>query len=57
MFPGAAITKKFGCSRTKAQILKGAIKPAIQKYLFDYMKTQSFSLINDGTSDTGDIRY
>ena len=54
MFPDSAITKKFGCARTKTtQILNGAMMPAMQKDLVDYMKTQSLSLTNDGTSDTG----
>ena len=54
MFPGSDIAKKFGCARTKiTQILHGAIMRALQKHLVDYMKTQPFSLTNDGTSDTG----
>ena len=54
MFPDSAITKKFGCARTKTtQILNGAMMPALQKHLVAYMKTQPFSLTNDGTSDTG----
>ena len=54
MFPDLAIAKKFGCARTKTmQILNGAMMPPLQKHLVDYMKTQSFSLTNDGTSDTG----
>ena len=54
MFPDSAITKRFGCARAKTtQILNGAIMPALQKHLVDYMKTQPFSLTNDGTSDTG----
>ena len=54
MFPDSAIAKKFGCARTKTtQILNGAMMPALQKYLVNYMKTQPFSLTNDGTSDTG----
>ena len=53
MFPDSAIPKKFGCARTKiTQILNGAMMPALQKYLVNYMKTQPFSLRNDGTSDT-----
>ena len=52
MFPDSAIPKKFGCARTKTQILNGAMIPALQKYLVNYMKTQPFSLTNDGTSDT-----
>ena len=53
MFPDSAFVKKIGCARTKTtQILNGAIMPALQKYLVDYMKTQPFSLTNDGTSDT-----
>ena len=54
MFPGSAIAKTFGCARTKTtQILSGTMIPALQKHLVDYMKTQRFSLTNDGTSDTG----
>ena len=53
MFPDSAIPKKFGCARTKTtQILNGAMIPALQKYLVNYMKTQPFNLTNDGTSDT-----
>ena len=54
MFPGSPIAKKFGCARIKTmKILNGAMMPALQKYLVDCMKTQPFSLTNDGTSDTG----
>ena len=54
MFPDSAIAKKFGCARTKTrQILNDAIMPALLKHLVDYVKTQLFSLTNDGTSDTG----
>ena len=54
MFSDLAVTKKFGCARTKTmQTLNGAMMPRLQKCLVNYMKTQPFSLTNDGTSDTG----
>ena len=49
MFPDSAITKMFGCARIKTtEILNSAMMPALQKHLVDCMKTQPFSLTNDG---------
>lgn len=54
MFPDSTIAAKFSCARTKTtQILNNAIMPSLQEYNVNIMRTQPFSLVNDGTSDTG----
>lgn len=54
MFPDSKIAKKFSCARTKTtQILNGAMMPLIKSYVIGQMKSVPFSLVNDGTSDTG----
>ena len=54
MFPDSKIAKAFGCARTKTtQILNGAMMSELKGYIISQMKEGPFSLVNDGTSDTG----
>ena len=54
MFPDSQIAKRFACARTKTtQILNGAMMPELKSYIVSQMKAEPYSLVNDGTSDTG----
>ena len=53
MFPDSKIAKKFACSYTKTCILNKAMMPELTSYLKTYMQNETFSLVNDGSSDTG----
>lgn len=54
MFPDSKIARNFKCSRTKTTaILNEAMQPSLKTSLVDYMKKKPFSLVNDGSSDTG----
>lgn len=54
MFPDSKIASKFGCARKKTtQILNNALAPSLKEYTVEKMKTSPYSLVNDGTSDTG----
>ena len=56
MFSDSKIAKQYGCTRTKTTcILNGAMMPELEKYLTGFMSDKSniYSLVNDGSSDTG----
>jgi hypothetical protein len=54
MFPDSKIAKQFACSRTKTScILNNAMMPNLHDYIVSYMKEQPYSLVNDGSSDSG----
>ena len=54
MFPDSNIAKGFACGRTKTTcILNEAMMPNLKSYLLTYMQNEPFSLVNDGTTDTG----
>ena len=54
MFPDSKIAKKFGCARTKTTlILNGAMMPELKAYVVGRMQGSPYSLVNDGTSNTG----
>ena len=54
MFPDSKIEKRFACSRTKtACILNDATMPPVKAYLTAYIKINTFTIANDGSSDTG----
>ena len=51
-FPDSKIAKSFACSRTKSTcILNGALAPELKNYVVDYMHTNPYSLVNDGSND------
>ena len=54
MFPDSKIAKEFACTRTKTtQILNGAMRNEFKSYVVQKMKEEPYSLVNDGTGDTG----
>ena len=54
MFPDSKIANQFACSRTKTScILNDAMMPNLHDYIVSYMKEQPYSLVNDGSSDSG----
>ena len=54
LFPDSKIAKNFKCSRTKTTcIMNQAMRPLLRNELTEYMKEEPFSLLNDGSSDTG----
>ena len=54
MFPDSQSAKSFACGRTKTScVLNDAMMPSLKDYLTSYMKDNLFSLVNDGSSDTG----
>ena len=54
MFPDSKIAQKFRCARTKtAAISNNAIHPVLHESLVTYMQNRSFSICNDGPSDSG----
>ena len=54
MFPNSKIAKNFKCSRTKTTaILNQAMYPSLKRTVVKCMRTQPFSLVNDGSSDSG----
>ena len=54
LFPDSRIEKNFKCCRTRtAYILNQAMRPLLRNELTEYMKEESFSLGNGGSSDAG----
>ena len=54
LFPDSKIAKNFKCSLTKTTcIMNQAMRPLLRNELTEYMKEEPFSLLNDGSSDTG----
>ena len=54
MFPDSKIAKHFRSRRTKTTcILRDAMYPALKKTLVEYMRENPFSLVHDGSSDSG----
>ena len=53
-FLDSKITKNFKCSCTKTTcIMNQAMRPLLRNELTEYVKEEPFSLLNDGSSDTG----
>ena len=54
MFPDSKIVKSFKCSHTKTtSILNEAIYPTLRSNLVSYMTENPFSIVNDGSNDSG----
>ena len=55
LFPDSKIAKNFKCSPTKTTcIMNQAMRPLLRNELLtEYMKEEPFSLLNNGSSDTG----
>ena len=54
MFPDSKIAKHFRSRRRKTTcILRDAMYPALKKTLVEYMMENPFSIVHDGSSDSG----
>ena len=54
LFPDSKLAKSFKCSCTKTRcILIQAMRSLLRNELTEYVKEEPFSLVNNGSSDTG----
>lgn len=54
IFPDSEIAKNFKCRLTKATIiLNEAVYPSLRRNLVNYMAANPFSMVNDGSNDSG----